>query len=252
MWFKVYSTGICSTFCFFFQDEQTLVLKSQTFATVFYVACNSSTKYTAFTHIKFAWLYCDTLAENLTARCICAHSVLSGYGYIEAITYTTQQSGQTPDKEVEIKNITVYISGCTETDTTGMLSLPTIWRFTVAVDINSNVFDFYFLIWSLSRLLCCVSSGFSTAAVLGTLFHCACTTERSPLNGPRRYIAWTVTLSPPFHGSAVILFSPIYFTPFHSCHLVILFTRTLVLITTWKPSLLACCLGRLPGTSGSW
>jgi len=28
--------------------------------------------------------------------------------------------------------------------------------FSVAADINSNVFDFNFLIWSLSRLLCCV------------------------------------------------------------------------------------------------
>jgi hypothetical protein len=41
---------------------------------------------------------------------------------------TTQQSGQTPDKEVEIKNITVYVSCYTETDTTGMLSPPTVWR----------------------------------------------------------------------------------------------------------------------------
>jgi hypothetical protein len=41
---------------------------------------------------------------------------------------TTQQSGQIPDKEVEIKNITVYVSGYTETDTTGMLSHPTVWR----------------------------------------------------------------------------------------------------------------------------
>jgi hypothetical protein len=31
-----------------------------------------------------------------------------GRGYIEA---RTRQSGQTPDKEVEIKNITVYVSG---------------------------------------------------------------------------------------------------------------------------------------------
>ena len=48
-----------------------------------------------------------------------------GYGYTEARTDTTQQSGQnrhnttvwteTPDKEVEIKNITVYVSGYTET-----------------------------------------------------------------------------------------------------------------------------------------
>jgi DNA-binding sugar fermentation-stimulating protein len=38
-----------------------------------------------------------------------------GRGYIEARTDTTQQSGQTPDYEVEIKNITVYVSGYTET-----------------------------------------------------------------------------------------------------------------------------------------
>jgi hypothetical protein len=41
-----------------------------------------------------------------------------GYGYIGARNDTTQQSGQTPDKEVEIKNITVYVSGYTETDPT--------------------------------------------------------------------------------------------------------------------------------------
>ena len=38
-----------------------------------------------------------------------------GRGYIEARTDTTQQSGQTPDKELEIKNITVYVNGYTET-----------------------------------------------------------------------------------------------------------------------------------------
>jgi hypothetical protein len=89
-----------------------------------------------------------------------------GYGYIEATSDTTPQSGQTPDKEVEIKNITVYVSGYTETDTTGMLSPPIVWPFSVAADIDSNVFDFYFLIWSLSRLLCCVGSGFNVAAAL--------------------------------------------------------------------------------------
>ena len=78
-------------------------------------------------------------------------SVALGYGYIGARTDTTQQSGQPPDKEVEIKNITVYVSGYTETDTTGMLSPPTVCAFSVAVDINSNVLDLYFLIWSLSR-----------------------------------------------------------------------------------------------------
>ena len=36
----------------------------------------------------------------------------------------------------------------------------------VAADINSNIFDFYFLVWSLSRLLCCVVSGPSVALAL--------------------------------------------------------------------------------------
>jgi len=53
--------------------------------------------------------------------------------HIGARTDTTQQSGQTPDKELELKNITVYVSGYTETDTTGMLSPPTVWRFSVAM-----------------------------------------------------------------------------------------------------------------------
>ena len=94
------------------------------------------------------------------------HYYLLGYGYIGARTDTTQQSGQTQEKEVEIKNTTVYVSGYTETDTTGMLSPPIVWRFSVAADIDSNVFDYYFLIWSLSRLLCCVGSGFNAAAPL--------------------------------------------------------------------------------------
>jgi hypothetical protein len=38
-----------------------------------------------------------------------------GRGYIGARTDTTQQSGQTPDMEVGIKNITVYVSGYSET-----------------------------------------------------------------------------------------------------------------------------------------
>ena len=105
---------------------------------------------------------------------MCHHDIQShmsplGYGYIGARTDTTQQSGQTPDGEVEIKNITVYVSGYTETDTTGMLSPPTAWRFSVAADIDSNVFEFHFLIWSLSRLLCCVGSGFNVAAALHRL-----------------------------------------------------------------------------------
>jgi hypothetical protein len=89
-----------------------------------------------------------------------------GYGYIGARTDTTQQSGQTTDKEVEIKNITVYVSGYTGTGTTGMLSPPTVGRFRVAADIDSNVFNLYFLIWGLSRLLCCVGFGSNVAAAL--------------------------------------------------------------------------------------
>ena len=47
-----------------------------------------------------------------------------------------------------------------------MLTPQTVWRFSVAADIDINVFDLYFLIWSLSRLLCCVGSGFNVAAAL--------------------------------------------------------------------------------------
>jgi DNA-binding sugar fermentation-stimulating protein len=45
---------------------------------------------------------------------------VSVIGYIGARTDTTQQSGQTPNKKVEIKNITVYVIGYIEarTDTT--------------------------------------------------------------------------------------------------------------------------------------
>jgi len=49
-----------------------------------------------------------------------------------------------------------------------MLSPPNGWPFSVAAYINSNVFDFYFLIWSLSRLLCCVVSGFDVALALAS------------------------------------------------------------------------------------
>jgi hypothetical protein len=59
-------------------------------------------------------------------------------------------SENTSDKEIELKNITGYVSGYTENDTTGMLSPPDVWSFSVAADINSGVFDFHFLIWSLS------------------------------------------------------------------------------------------------------
>jgi hypothetical protein len=44
-----------------------------------------------------------------------------------------------------------------------LLSLSNVCAFSVAVDVNSNALDFYFLIWSLSRL-CCVCSGFNVVA----------------------------------------------------------------------------------------
>jgi hypothetical protein len=44
-------------------------------------------------------------------ECVIYHYYLLGYGYTGARTDTKQQSGQTPDKEVKIKNITVYVSG---------------------------------------------------------------------------------------------------------------------------------------------
>jgi hypothetical protein len=39
--------------------------------------------------------------------------------------------------------------------------------YNVAADINSNVVDNYFLVWSLSRLLCYVGSGSIVATTLG-------------------------------------------------------------------------------------
>ena len=55
-------------------------------------------------------------------------STALGRCYTEARTDTTQQSGQTPDKEETIYHITVYISGYTKTDTTVILCPPTVWR----------------------------------------------------------------------------------------------------------------------------
>ena len=45
-----------------------------------------------------------------------------GRGYIEARTDTTQQTGQTPNKKIDINHITLFVSGYAETDPTGMLS----------------------------------------------------------------------------------------------------------------------------------
>ena len=48
-------------------------------------------------------------------RWCCRPTYTLGHGHIGARTDTTQQSEQTPDKEIEIKNINVYVSGYTET-----------------------------------------------------------------------------------------------------------------------------------------
>ena len=45
-----------------------------------------------------------------------------GCRYTGARNDTTQQARQTTDKEVEMQIITLYVIGCTETDTTGLLS----------------------------------------------------------------------------------------------------------------------------------
>ena len=60
-----------------------------------------------YTQTNVGLLCCVGSGSNVT--------VPLGRGYIEARTDTTQQSGQTLDKEVGIKNITGYVSGYTET-----------------------------------------------------------------------------------------------------------------------------------------
>jgi hypothetical protein len=57
-----------------------------------------------------------------------SNSYALGYGYIGARNNMPQQSVHTPDKEVEIKNITVCVSGYIETDPTEILSPPTVCR----------------------------------------------------------------------------------------------------------------------------
>jgi hypothetical protein len=54
---------------------------------------------------------CGTQTRNPRKRAPQTHAL--DRGYTEARTNTTQQSGQTPDKEVEIKKITVYVNGDT-------------------------------------------------------------------------------------------------------------------------------------------
>jgi hypothetical protein len=57
--------------------------------------------------------FCRWGGRTTSATPLLPHCFL-GYGYIGARTDTTQQSGQTPAKKVEIKNITVYVSDYTE------------------------------------------------------------------------------------------------------------------------------------------
>ena len=102
-------------------------------------------------HRRFKWTR-PFRRKTKSGSCACAitfqtQSTAYGYGYIGARTDTTQQSGLTPGKAVEIKNITVYVRGYSDTDTTGMLSPTTVWPFSVAINIKNHVFFyFYFLI----------------------------------------------------------------------------------------------------------
>jgi len=207
----------------------------QTFATVFYVGCNSSAKYTAFTHIRLAWLYRGadkSLARPGRKQAQKHVRDVRDFNNIETqavIKFFFPLQGKEP-KEIHTiltETLASFLPGRAKD-----LSAP------LYCDTVAEILTVHYI---------CAHS-----VLLGTLFYCACTKEKSPLNGPCWYIAQTVTLSPPYLASAVILFSPLHFPPFHSSHLVILFTWTLVLITTWKPSLLTCSLGWLPGTSGSW
>jgi hypothetical protein len=79
-----------------------------------------------FANKRRGWSSCSTPAY-LKAVCTQGLDDLNvvyayGRGYLGARTDTTQQSGQTPDKKVEINHITVFVSGYLETDPTGMLS----------------------------------------------------------------------------------------------------------------------------------
>jgi hypothetical protein len=49
---------------------------------------------------------------------------------------TQHNSENTPDKELELKNITGYVSGYNENDTTGMLSPPDVWNTSILLDIH--------------------------------------------------------------------------------------------------------------------
>ena len=62
--------------------------------------------------------YCFSTATIVVRTRLC---VALGRAYIGARTDTTQQSGQTSDKEVKINHITGHVSGYTEIDSTGML-----------------------------------------------------------------------------------------------------------------------------------
>ena len=102
---------------------------------------NTSIRSSTFTEIM-AREKCGLLAVSRTvsvSRDVWAMAVR----YIGARNDTIQQSEQTPDKKLEIKNINVYVSGNIETDPNGMLSPPTVWSFSVAMYSAWNLNDNY-------------------------------------------------------------------------------------------------------------
>jgi len=52
--------------------------------------------------------------------------------------------------------------------------------YSVAAYVNSNVVDIYCLVWSLTRQLCCVSSGSIVAAAYQSVAHCQLSLQHSP------------------------------------------------------------------------
>ena len=94
------------------------------------VTFGSTSSFHAWSHVT-GWSHTPShkameRGDGLTA---CRLNSDVGRDYIGARTDTTQRSGQTPDKEVDINHITVYVSSYTETDTTRRSQQrPTVWR----------------------------------------------------------------------------------------------------------------------------
>ena len=90
-------------------------------------------------------------------------SLTSSIRYVLSIATTLEFYAQVSGQTVGSKQ--THFLGARQSAAVGRLHFSRI-GFSVAADINSNVVDIYFLVWSLSRLLCCVGSGSNVAAAL--------------------------------------------------------------------------------------